>query len=49
VETLMRKGVSFVFATHLHDLPTLSNLTPLIESNQLGVYHLKVVYDVNTT
>lgn len=45
VETLMKKGVSFVFATHLHNLPKLSNLTPLIQSNQLGIYHLKVLYD----
>ena len=42
IQTLMQKDVPFVFATHLHDIPTLSVLKNYIGEGRLRVSHLRV-------
>ena len=37
--------VSFVFATHLHDLTKLNCINKLVEDDSLKVFHLSVEYD----
>ena len=48
IHTLIEKRVPFVFATHLHDIPTISVVKPLIESGMLRVSHLRVRRDADT-
>ena len=48
VQSLLDRGVAFVFATHLHDLPYLSILQGAIhETKSLGIYHLRVIRDAD--
>ena len=42
INTLLHKNVPFVFATHLHDIPTLSKLQGVITSGLLNISHLRV-------
>lgn len=42
---LYKKQASFVFATHLHDLPSISHIKSL---PNLGIYHLSVKYNPDT-
>jgi DNA mismatch repair protein MutS len=41
IQWLSKRGASFMFATHLHDLPTRIDL----EMNRVEVWHLHVEYD----
>jgi DNA mismatch repair protein MutS len=45
IQHLHNKGSRFVFATHLHDLNKLSEISSL---SQLGIWHLRVHHDVVT-
>lgn len=45
IQTLLHKNVPFVFATHLHDIPTLPSIQQLIQSEMLRVAHLRVTQD----
>lgn len=42
ISQLYDRQSSFIFATHLHDLPNISHIKSL---SQLGIYHLGVTYD----
>ena len=48
IHTLIQKRVPFVFATHLHDIPSLSVVKPWIDSGMLRVSHLRVRRDAGT-
>ncbi len=43
ITELCEASASFVFATHLHDLPKLAGIKAL--QPRLGVYHMEVTYD----
>jgi DNA mismatch repair protein MutS len=45
VDKLCKRGASFVFATHLHELTKLSAITELTETKKLDIFHLSVEYD----
>jgi DNA mismatch repair protein MutS len=42
---LTRRGCSFIFASHLHDLIHIDRLKGLIEDGRLRVFHIGVFYD----
>ena len=42
IDTLINKGVSFIFATHLHRLSTMDEITSL---HNIQCWHLKVLFD----
>lgn len=42
IKQLYEKKSSFIFATHLHDLPNISHIKNL---SDLGIFHLGVTYD----
>lgn len=46
ITELYEAGASFVFATHLHDLPKLAGIKALQPC--LGIYHMEVIYDPQT-
>jgi len=43
ITELFEAGASFVFATHLHDLPKLTGVKAL--QPRLGIYHMEVTFD----
>jgi len=45
VISLLKKKSTFIFATHMHHIPTNKHVIPLVESNQLTIKHLQIVYD----
>jgi DNA mismatch repair protein MutS len=42
---LCNLGVSFIFATHLHNLTNISFIKELVENSKLSICHLSVRYD----
>jgi len=42
IDTLINKGVSFIFATHLHELTEMSCIKEYINNNKLYVKHIKI-------
>jgi DNA mismatch repair protein MutS len=42
IDTLINKGVSFIFATHLHELTEMSCIKEHINNNKLYVKHIKI-------
>ena len=42
INSLIKKNVPFVFATHLHDIPKLSVIKDMIDTGVLNVSHLRV-------
>jgi DNA mismatch repair protein MutS len=45
VQQLVKKGVRFVFATHLHELVDLPQVQELVDAGHVGVFHLSVHCD----
>jgi DNA mismatch repair protein MutS len=45
IETLTKRGASFIMATHLHELPDIPELQ---NANGIAVFHLKVRVDTDT-
>jgi DNA mismatch repair protein MutS len=45
LEWLCEKGTSFIFSTHLHNIPTEKRIINLINNNKLSIYHLTTNYD----
>lgn len=48
IVTLCRRGVSFVFATHLHDLTEIESVKEQLNSTRLRLFHLHVEYDAHS-
>jgi DNA mismatch repair protein MutS len=46
IKTLVGKGAQFVFATHLHELMTMPELTASLSAGSVRAYHLSVVPDM---
>jgi DNA mismatch repair protein MutS len=42
IDTLINKGASFIFATHLHELTEMSCIKEHINNNNLYVKHIKI-------
>jgi len=47
IDTLIKKGASFIFASHLHELTKLSTLQEYINCNKLFVKHIRISIDEN--
>jgi DNA mismatch repair protein MutS len=47
ITQLCTRNTSFIFATHLHDLTSISQVKLLIESATLSIFHLAVEYDAS--
>ena len=47
IDTLINKGASFIFATHLHELTTMSCIKEHINNNRLHVKHIKINIGTN--
>lgn len=45
IANLIEKKSSFIFATHMHHIPTNEHVTPFIDRGELSVKHLQIVYD----
>jgi DNA mismatch repair protein MutS len=45
INKLCELGATFIFATHLHELPNISAVYKLIEAGHIGVYHMHVEFD----
>lgn len=45
VEQLAKRGASYVFATHLHEIIEYDEIQDLISSNKLAIKHMAVTYD----
>ena len=45
LEDLTSKNVSFIFSTHLHDIPNKGRVVNLIEAGKLNISHLETLYD----
>jgi DNA mismatch repair protein MutS len=45
IVTLIKRGVKFMFATHMHHLPKINLIRDLIQSKQLQIAHLTAVYN----
>lgn len=49
IVSLSKIDACFIFATHLHELPTITLVKHIIDKGELGVYHLHVEYDSTTS
>ena len=47
IDTLIKKGASFIFASHLHELTKLSTLSEYINDKKLFVKHIRISIDEN--
>lgn len=47
IDTLVKKGASFIFASHLHELTRISCICEHINSNKLYVKHIRIYIDDN--
>ena len=47
IDTLINKGTSFIFATHLHELTTMSCIKEHINNDRLHVKHIKINIGTN--
>lgn len=47
IDTLINNGVSFIFATHLHELTNMSCIKEHIKNNKLFVKHIKIIIGKN--
>lgn len=45
IEDLTNKKASYIFSTHLHDIPSNSHIEELTKNNLLRISHLSSVYD----
>ena len=47
IDTLISKGASFIFASHLHELTKLSTIKNNIKKSKLFVKHIRITFDEN--
>jgi DNA mismatch repair protein MutS len=47
IDTLINKGASFIFASHLHELTKLSTIKNNIKESKLFVKHIRITFDEN--
>jgi DNA mismatch repair protein MutS len=47
IDTLIQKGASFIFASHLHELTKLTSIKKNIEKSKLFVKHIRITFDEN--
>ena len=47
IDTLIQKGASFIFASHLHELTKLKTIKNNISSSKLFVKHIRITFDEN--
>jgi DNA mismatch repair protein MutS len=47
IDTLIQKGASFIFASHLHELTKLKTIKSNISSSKLFVKHIRITFDEN--
>ena len=47
IDTLIQKGASFIFASHLHELTKLSTIKNNISKSKLFVKHIRITFDEN--
>ena len=47
IDTLIQKGASFIFASHLHELTKLTTIKANISSSKLFVKHIRITFDEN--
>jgi len=47
IDTLINKGASFIFASHLHELTKLSTIKNNIKELKLFVKHIRITFDEN--
>ena len=47
IDTLIQKGASFIFASHLHELTKLKTIKNNIGSSKLFVKHIRITFDEN--
>ena len=49
IDTLITKGASFIFASHLHELTKLSSIQSNIKKSKLFVKHIRITFDEQNT
>lgn len=47
IDTLIEKGASFIFASHLHELTKLTSIKGNISKSKLFVKHIRITFDEN--
>ena len=47
IDTLIQKGASFIFASHLHELTKLTTIKDNIGKSKLFVKHIRITFDEN--
>jgi DNA mismatch repair protein MutS len=47
IDTLIQKGASFIFASHLHELTKLTSIKNNIDKSKLFVKHIRITFDEN--
>ena len=47
IDTLINKGASFIFASHLHELTKLTTIKNNVSSSKLFVKHIRITFDEN--
>ncbi len=47
IDTLIQKGASFIFASHLHELTKLSTIKKNVNISKLFVKHIRITFDEN--
>jgi DNA mismatch repair protein MutS len=47
IDTLIEKGASFIFASHLHELTKLTSIKANISKSKLFVKHIRITFDEN--
>jgi DNA mismatch repair protein MutS len=47
IDTLIEKGASFIFASHLHELTKLKSIKANISKSKLFVKHIRITFDEN--
>jgi DNA mismatch repair protein MutS len=47
IDTLINKGASFIFASHLHELTKLTTIKNNIKKSKLFVKHIRITFDEN--
>ena len=47
IDTLIQKGASFIFASHLHELTKLTSIKGNISKSKLFVKHIRITFDEN--